>query len=157
MLNLEHTNDAIVPLKICGRFLDELFKCSDIVHYSPQKYSDKDRLTYFERRCYSSLHSIHSVEVLHSAPGFSQGELISVIVSIYDGRLPQSYEFFRCCENTTIHELKCFLTRAINHPLMFMILGVDLLPINLQEVCQYSSCSFGRAALYNVFILQYYR
>ena len=150
MLNLEQTNDAIVPLKLCGRFLDELFKCSDIVHYSPQKYSDKDRLTYFERRRHFSSHSIHSVEVLHSAPGFSQGELISVIVSIYDGRLPQCYEFFRCCENTTVHELKCFLTRAINHPLMFMILGVNLLPINLQEVCLYSSCVALTEQLYTM-------
>ena len=150
MSNLEQTNDAIVPLKLCGRFLDELFKCSDIVHYSPQKYSDKDRLTYFERRRHFSLHSIHSVEVLHSAPGFSQGELISVIVGIYDGRLPQCYEFFRCCENTTVHELKCFLTRAINHPLMFMILGVNLLPINLQEVCFYSSCVALTEQLYTM-------
>lgn len=135
MLSLEQTNDVIVPLRICGTFLDELFKRSDLVHYSPQKYSDKDRLTYHERSRHSSLHSIHSIEVLHSAPGFSQGELMSVIVSIYDGRLPQPYEFFRCCESTTTHELKCFLTRAINHPLTFMILGVNHLPINLQEVC----------------------
>lgn len=141
ILNLEQTNDASVSLRICGIFMDEIFKHPDVVDCSPQKYSDKDRLMYPACSRRSLLYSTDSVEVLHSAPGFSQGELISVIVSVYDGRLPQPYEFFRCRENTTTHELKCFLTRAINHPLTFMILGVNHLPINLQEVCYYSNCS----------------
>ena len=114
--------------------MDEIFKHPDVVDCSPQKYSDKDRLMYPACSRRSLLYSTDIVEVLHSAPGFSQGELISVIVSIYDGRLPQPYEFFRCHETTTMHELKLFLTRAINHPLTFMIFGVNLLPVKLQEV-----------------------
>ena len=113
--------------------MDEMFKHSDIIDCSPQKYSDKDRLMYPASTHHSFLYS-RSMEVLHSALNFSQGELISVIVSIYGGRLPQSYEFFRCHVNTTTHELKLFLTRAINHPMTFIILGVDLLPVKLQEV-----------------------
>ena len=80
------------------------------------------------------LHSSDRMEVLHSALNFTQGELISIVVNIYQGRLPQSYEFFRCHETSTAHQLKLFLTRAINHPLTFVILGVNNLPINLQEV-----------------------
>ena len=114
--------------------MDEMFKHSDIVKCSPHKYSDKDRLMYPACSRRSLLHSTCSMEVLHSALNFSQGQVISVIVSIYDGRLPQPYEFFRCHENTSLHQLKLFLTRAINHPLTFMILGVNLLPVKLQEV-----------------------
>ena len=128
MLNLQQANDASIPLRICGIFIDEMFKHSDM------KYSDKDRVMYPISSRRSLSYSTQSVEVLHSALNFSQGELISVIISIYDGRLPQPYEFFRCHENTTTHELKLFLTRAINHPLTFMILGVNLLPVKLQEV-----------------------
>ena len=108
--------------------MDEMFKHSDM------KYSYKDQLLYPACSRRSLLYSTHNVEVLHSALNFSQGELIPVIVNIYDGRLPQPYEFFRCHGNTTTHELKLFLTRAINHPLTFMILGVNLLPVKLQEV-----------------------
>ena len=134
MLSLEQANDASIPLSICGTFLDQLLKHSEIVDYSLQKYDDRNRLVYPARGRRSLLHSTHSIEVLHSAPRFPQGELISIIVNIYDGRLPQPYEFFRCHENTSLHELKLFLTRAVNHRLIFIILEVNLLPIQLQEV-----------------------
>ena len=132
--------------------MDEMFKHPEIVDCSPQKYSDKNRLMYPACSRRSLLYSTDSVEVLHSAPGFSQGELISLIVSIYDERLPQPYEFFRCRENTTMHELKCFLTRAINHPLTFMILGVNLLPVKLQEVKLWHKI----AALYIMFVAMFF-
>ena len=133
LFNLERTNEASVPLKVCGMFLDALFKHSEIVDFSPQKYNNAHCLIHSTLRR-PKLHSSDSMEVLHSAPNFSQGELISIIVNIYQGRLPQSYEFFRCHENSTAHQLKLFLTRATNHPLTFVILGVNSLPINLQEV-----------------------
>ena len=142
MLSQEQTNDASIPLSICGTFLDELLKHSEIAHYSPQKYDDQNRLVYSARSRRSLLHSTHSVEVLHSAQRFSHGELTSVIVSIYGRRLPQPYEFFRCHENTSSHELKLFLNRAVNHPLIFIILGVNLLPIKLQEVIVHSKLRF---------------
>ena len=128
MLNMQQAKDASVPLRICGIFMDEMFKHSDM------KYSDKDWVMYPIGSRRSLSYSTQSVEVLHSALNFSQAELISVIISIYHERLPQPYEFFRCHQNTTTHELKLFLTRAINHPLTFMILGVNLLPVKLQEV-----------------------
>jgi len=106
-------------LRICGEFLNVLFKHLEIVVYSPQKYKNERHL---------------APPALHYAPNFTQGELISIIVNIYRGRLPQPYELFRCHENSTAHQLKLFLTRALNHPLTFVILGVNLLPINLQEV-----------------------
>ena len=100
-------------------FLDALFKHSEIVDYSPQKYKSEHHFT---------------TSVLHYAPNFTQGELISILVDIYRGRLPQPYEFFRCHRNSTAHQLKLFLTRALNHHLTFVVLGVNHLPINLQEV-----------------------
>jgi len=106
-------------------FLDALFKHSEIAVYSPQKYINKHQ---------PISHAVNGMEVLHYALDFTQGELISIIVNIYRERLPQPYEFFRCHENSTAHQLKVFLTRAINHPLTFVVLGVNLLPINLQEV-----------------------
>ena len=113
-------------------FLDALFKHSEIAVYSPQKYINK-------RQPIS--HTVNGIQVLHYAPDFTQGELISIIVNIYRERLPQPYEFFRCHENSTAHQLKVFLTRAINHPLTFVVLGVNLLPINLQEVHKLNNSS----------------
>ena len=132
--NFEGTNEASVPLKICGMFLDTLFKHSKIVDYSPQKYYNVRCLTHSTLCRRTILRSSDSMEVLHYAPDFTQGELISIIVDIYQGRLPQPYEFFRCHEKSTLHQLKLFLTRAVDHPLTFVILGVNHLPINLQEV-----------------------
>ena len=132
--NLERTNEASVPLKVCGIFLDALFMHSEIIDYSPQKYNNLHCLTRSARTRRTLMRSTESMEVLHYAPDFTQGELISIIINIYKERLPQSYEFFRCHENSTAHQLKLFLTRAVNHPLTFVILGVNHLPINLQEV-----------------------
>lgn len=128
-------NDASYLFRVCGFFLDVLFKHSEIAEYSPQKYKEESHLT--SSVCFSqpTLYFTHSMEFLHSALDFSQEELISVIVNIYKGRLPQPYEFFRCDEKTTAHQLKLFITRAANHSLMFVILGVNLLSIKLQEVC----------------------
>ena len=135
LCNLERENEASIPLRVCGMFLDALFKHSEIVVYSPQKYNNERRLTQSALIRRSRSRTIESLEVLHYAPDFAQGELVSVlVVHIYHGRLPQPYEFFRCHENSTAHQLKLFLTRALNHPLTFVILGVNLLPINLQEV-----------------------
>ena len=121
--NLERTDEESIPLRICGLFLDALFKHSAIVDYSPKKYKNEHRFT---------------TSILHYAPNFTQGELISILVDIYCGRLPQPYEFFRCHQNSTAHQLKLFLTRALNHHLTFVVLGVNQLPINLQEVRTYS-------------------
>ena len=108
---------------------------SEIIVYSPQQYNNLHCLTRSARTRRTLMRSSESMEVLHYAPDFTQGELISIIINIYEERLPQSYEFFRCHENSTAHQLKLFLTRAVNHPLTFVILGVNHLPINLQEVC----------------------
>jgi len=121
--NFEQENEASIPFRICGMFLDALFKHSEIVDYSLEKYKNEHHFT---------------TSVLHYATNFTQGELISILVDIYRGRLPQPYEFFRCHRNSTAHQLKLFLTRALNHHLTFVVLGVNHLPINLQEVHRYS-------------------
>ena len=128
-------NEASFPLKVCGIFVDALFKHSEIAVYCAQKKSGEDCLKHLTRTCWPKLYSTHRIDVLHSAPDFSREELISLVTKIYDGRLPWPFEFFRCHKNTTMHQLKLFITRANNHPLTFVILGVNLLPIKLQEVC----------------------
>lgn len=124
---------ASIPLRVCGMFLDTLFKRSEVADYSPQKYNEC-RPAHSALICQPISHTTDNMEILHSALNFTQGELISIIVSIYHGRLPQPYEFLRCHENSTAHQLNLFLTRAIEHSLTFVVLGVNLLSINLQEV-----------------------
>ena len=153
LLSLEQMNEASIPLRVCGLFLDALFKRSERVDYSPQKYNEHHR-TYSALICQPISHTFDSMEVLHYAPDFTQGELISIIVDIYHGRLPQPYELFRCHENSTAHQLKLFLTRALNHPLTFVILGVNLLPINLQEVHILYISLFFRASNSSFTLLQ---
>ena len=130
----DYESEASIPLRVCGIFLDALFKHSEILEYSPQRYKDEIYLSSSAQICQPTLYFTHSMEFLHSALNFSQEKLICVIVNIYKGRLPQPYEFFRCHANTTTHQLKLFLTRAANHSLTFVILGVNLLRIKLQEV-----------------------
>ena len=127
--------EASIPFRVCGTFLDALFKHPELTVYSPRKHSDESCLTHSIHTRQPTLCSTTSMEILHSAPEFSRGELISVIVNIYKGRLPHPFEFFRCHENTSMHQLKLFITRANRHPLTFVILGVNLLPVKLQEVC----------------------
>ena len=128
-------NEANIPFRVCGLFLDALFEHPEQTVYSPRKHSDESCLTDSTHIHHPTLCSTHSLEILHCAPEFSQGELISVIVEIYSGRLPHPFEFFRCQENSTMHQLKLFITRANRHPLTFVILGVNFLPVRLQEVC----------------------
>lgn len=131
----DHKSEASILFRKCGIFLDALFNNSQISEYSPQKYKGEICLTSSAQISQPTLYFTHSTEFLHSALNFSQEELICVIVNIYNGRLPKPYELFRCHENTTTHQLKLFITRATNHLLTFVILGVNLLRIKLQEVC----------------------
>ena len=131
----DHKREASSLFEVCGIFLDVLFNNSEISEYSPQRYKGEIYLASSAQICQPTLYFTHSTEFLHSALNFSLEELVCVIVNIYKGRLPRPYEFFRCHENTTTHQLKLFITRAANHPLTFVILGVNLLRIKLQEVC----------------------
>ena len=72
--------------------------------------------------------------LLHYCPGYSQAQLICLIVSIYDG-VPEPFEVFHCQPSSTEEELSLFLKRVAKHPRQYLILEVNRLPFRLQEVC----------------------
>ena len=72
-------------------------------------------------------------QLLHYCPGYSQAQLIRLIVSIYDG-VPEAFEVFHCRPSSTEEELGLFLKRAAKHPLQYVVLEVNRLPFKLQEV-----------------------
>ena len=72
-------------------------------------------------------------QVLHSCPGFTQNELIPLILSIFDG-IPEPFQMFRCQSSSTQEELDLFLQRAAKFAIPHLILEVNRLPFQLQEV-----------------------
>ena len=77
--------------------------------------------------------SLECSQVLHSCPGFTQNELIPMILSIFDG-VPEPFQIFRCQSSSTQEELDLFLQRAAKFPITHLILEVNKLPFQLQEV-----------------------
>ena len=71
--------------------------------------------------------------ILHYCPGYSQAQLIRLIIFIYNG-VPEAFEIFRCHPSTTEEELRVFLKQVAKHPLQYLILNVNNLPFKLQEV-----------------------
>ena len=74
------------------------------------------------------------LEKLYSAPGYRQDQLIHLLLTIYAPAMPEPFSLFRCEPNTTEAELSLFLTRAVKYQSVYTIIGVDLLPFELQEV-----------------------
>ena len=50
-------------------------------------------------------------EVVHFAPDYDNGQLLRLLIEIYDG-VPESYELFHCNKDSTEDDLKLFLQRA---------------------------------------------
>ena len=50
-------------------------------------------------------------EVVHYAPNYDNGQLLRLLIEIYNG-VPESYEVFHCSEDSTEEDLKLFLHRA---------------------------------------------
>ena len=98
------------------------------------------------KRCCESLSPPHSVsrlsfspeptQLLHYCPGYSQIQLIRLVISIYDG-VPEAFEVFHCSPSSTKEELGLFLKRAAKHPLHYLVLEVNRLSFKVQEVCVY--------------------
>lgn len=81
--------------------------------------------------------------VLHSCPGFTQKELILVILRIFGG-VPEPFQIFRCQPSSTQEEISLFLQRSIKFPIPHLIIEVNKLPFHLQEVRSWIYCScFG--------------
>ena len=50
-------------------------------------------------------------EIVHFAPNYDNGQLLRLLIDIYNG-VPESYEVFYCSEDSTEVDLKLFLHRA---------------------------------------------
>lgn len=71
--------------------------------------------------------------LLHSCPGFTQRELIPLILNIFGGVL-EPFQVFRCQASTTQEKLALFLKRAAKFQIPHLIVEVNKLPFHLQEV-----------------------
>ena len=132
------TKSDETPVHVVGMFLEKVFSEHSLPNRCGVSYS------------FSQLPSSEVSQLLHYCPGYSQAQLIQLIVSIYAG-VPEAFEVFRCHPSSTKEELSLFLKRLAKHPLQYLILGVNLLPFKLQEVCTlnyiwyhraHSTCSF---------------
>ena len=113
------------PMDVVGLFLNQVFTSKEI---SPLP----TRLLHSR----SSSPSSHLTNILHSAPGFTQSQLIRLILQIYGGP-PEVFEVLHCKPATTEQELKIFMrrvTQTLKQPRQYLVLEVNQLPYNLQEV-----------------------
>ena len=116
------------PMHVVGTFLDMVFSKHSLPNRCGMGLSQYYPL--------SQPSSLAPTQMLHYCPGYTQAQLIQLIVTIYGG-VPEAFEVFRCHPSSTKEELSLFLKRLAKHPLQYLILGVNLLPFKLQEVCMY--------------------
>jgi len=122
---------STTSLKIVGRFLDDLLGNKEIKSYAfpkrPCKFPSLSEYHY------------HSPFILHAALGFSQIQLIKLILTICHG-FPEFYQVFNCHAMATVQNLHLFLDRAEHHQSTYILIGVNKLPYHLQEVSQKGIC-----------------
>ena len=128
---MEGDPDEDTPMHVVGAFLSALYGNFELSTHS---------LTLKRCRTSSSMASKalsnQSTHVLHSCKGFSQSQLIRLIISVYGG-VPEPFEVLHCQPTTTEEELRLFLSpkRATKRPFQYLLLEVNKLPYQLQEVC----------------------
>ena len=114
------------PLEWVGQFLAQLFPAEDQLFLEPRRFF----LRYPpHNESYLSMRENY----LHKALGFSQEQLIRLMVEIYQGP-PEPYEILHCRSTTSEETLRLFFERIQKHALKYIILDVDKLPFQLQEV-----------------------
>ena len=115
----------MIPIHIVGTFLAQLFRNSKLSCH------------FLNKRRLANTRSISTqpTQILHSCPGYSQSQIIQLIIHIYGG-VPEPFEVLRCRSNATMEEIQLFLNprRAMKRPFQFLILEVNKLPYQLQEV-----------------------
>ena len=133
-------NDS--PVHVVGAFLGQLFQD----HALPLGSSSSPlQTTLMRTKSVSFKHEFS--QSLHYCPNFSQGELITTIIGLYNAvpetigvmllpsrGIPESFDIVRCQSTTTDEELRLFLTRASQYPRVYVILEVNKLPYKVQEV-----------------------
>ena len=115
------------PMLTISMFLSELF----LNHSLPTGTKTVQRSTM--RVAGQMSNFLDCSQVLHSCPGFTQNELIPLILSIFDG-IPKPFQIFRCQSSSLQEELDLFLQRATKFAIPHLILEVNKLPFQLQEV-----------------------
>ena len=119
------------PMQTVGSFLGHLFKNLELSNHSLKR----------RRRSSSLVRSVssQSTHILHSCKGYTQSQLLRLIITIYGG-VPEAFEVFHCRPTTTEEDLGLFLNprRATKRPFQYLILEVNCLPYELQEVCTYN-------------------
>ena len=73
--------------------------------------------------------------LLYTHTGFSQSQLLRLVISIYGG-VPEAFEVYHCRATSTEEEIRLFMNpkRATKRPFQYLILEVNKLPYRLQEV-----------------------
>ena len=122
------------PMHVVGEFLGMVF-CN---HSLPKRHDESTSQPLYV----SKPSSPAPTQLLHYCPGYSQGQLIRLIVSIYNG-VPEAFEVFHCHPASTEEELSRFLKRVAKHPLQYLVLEVNRLPFKLQEVCVYCAVALS--------------
>ena len=84
--------------------------------------------------------STEPTQMLHYCPGYSQAQLIRLIVFIYNG-VPEAFEVFHCHPTSTEEEVDLFMKRVAKHPLQYLVLEINRLPFKLQEVRFVCNCT----------------
>ena len=130
-----YTKSGESPMHVVGMFLETVF--------SEHSLPNRCGVGLSQSSSFSQPSSPELSQLLHYCPGYSQAQLIHLIVSIYSG-VPEAFEVFRCHPSSTKEELSLFLKRLARHPLKYLILGVNLLPFKLQEVCMLNYIGYHR-------------
>ena len=127
-LTTEEKKSGNTPMHVVGSFLAALFQNFELSTYTLKHRRPSSLLSHSP--------SSQSAHILHSCQGFTQSQLLRLIISIYGG-VPEVFEVFHCRHNTTEEELRLFLNpkRATKRPFQYLILEVNRLPYQLQEVC----------------------
>ena len=118
-------------MHVVGEFLQEVFSN----HSLPKHCQSCESLSWPHSVSQLSFMPEPSQQ-LHYCPGYSQAQLIRLIISIYNG-VPESFEIFHCHSTSTEEDFSLFLKRVTKHPVQYLVLEVNRLPFKLQEVCVY--------------------
>ena len=125
----EYTQPDKAPMHVVGDFLRMVFNNHSLPNRCGKGLTQPRSI---------SQHSFspEPTQLLHYCPGYTQAQLIQLIVSIYDG-VPESFEVFRCHPSSTEEDFNLFLKRVTKHPQQYLILEVNRLPFTVQEVRLY--------------------
>ena len=117
------------PMHVVGEFLKMVFNNHSLPKRCGKGLSQPQSISQHS-------FSLKPTQLLHYCPGYSQTQLIQLIVSIYGG-VPEAFEVFHCHPSSTEEDFNLFLKRVAKHPREYLILEVNRLPFKLQEVCMY--------------------